>query len=305
MKILILGLGSIAQKHINALLEIDKNIEIFALRSSNNSKNNNRVINLYNWSGVKAHNFNFAIVSTPSFFHLENILKLDELKIPLMIEKPIFINNDQINKFNKYNLSLNKSYVACNMRFHPLIVFLKNYLNSNYSKINEVNSYCGSFLPEWRGNKDYKNIYSSKKSLGGGVNLDLIHEPDYLIYLFDFPNSSYVFNNKFSELNIDSYDSSNIVFKYDDFNAQITLNYFRKDSKRTLEIVRDKDTIFVDFIKNKIVDLLSGEELFSASKNSLKQSYLDQMKYFLNCIKNDKTPINSVQEAVSVLKLVI
>ena len=305
MKILILGLGSIAHKHINALLEINNNIEIFALRTSRNSKKNNLVIDLYNWNEVKIHNFHFAIVSTPSFFHLENILKLDKLKIPLMIEKPIFINKIQINKFNNYNLSLSKNYVACNMRFHPLIVFLKKYLKNNNSKINEVNSYCGSFLPDWRTNKNYNNIYSSKKSLGGGVNLDLIHEPDYLIYLFDFPNSSRVSNNKFSKLNIDSDDSSNIIFNYDDFNAQITLNYFRKDSKRTLEIVREKDTIFVDFIKNKIVNLLSGEEVFTACKNSLKKSYLDQMKYFLNCINNDITPINSVKEAISVLKLVI
>ena len=305
MKILILGLGSIGSKHIDAILEINSKSEIFALRSSTKSKKNDRVIDLFNWNDVKAHNFHFAIVSTPSYFHLENILKLDELKIPLMIEKPIFINNNQIIKFNKYNLSLSKNYVACNMRFHPLIVFLKNYLNRNYSKINEVNSYCGSFLPEWRVNKDYKDIYSSKKSLGGGVNLDLIHEPDYLIYLFDFPNSSYVLNNKFSKLNIDSDDSSNLIFKYDDFNAQITLNYFRKDSKRTLEIVREKDTIFVDFIKNKIVNLSNGQEIFSSNKNSLKQSYLDQMKYFINCIENGNTPINSVQEAISVLKLVI
>ena len=305
MKILILGLGSIGLKHIDALLEINSKTQIYALRSSTNSKKNNRVKDLFHWDEVKKYNFYFAIISTPSYFHLENILRLESLKIPLMIEKPIFINKDQINEFYKFNLSLSLNYVACNMRFHPLIIFLKKYLKSNYSKINEVNSYCGSFLPEWRANKDYKNIYSSKKSLGGGVNLDLIHEPDYLIYLFDFPNSSYAFNNKFSKLNIDSNDSSNIIFKYEDFNAQITLNYFRKDSKRTLEIIREKDTILVDFIKNKIVNLLNDEIIFSSSKNLLKQSYLDQMKYFINCIKNNNTPINSVQEAISILKLVI
>lgn len=305
MKILILGLGSIGSKHVDALLEINNKTEIFALRSSIKSIKNDRVKDLFHWNEVKKYNFYFAIISTPSHFHLQNILRLESLKIPLMIEKPIFINNHQINEFYKFNLSLSINYVACNMRFHPLIIFLKNYLKSDYSMIYEVNSYCGSYLPDWRVNKDYNKIYSSKKSLGGGVNLDLIHEPDYLIYLFDFPNSSNVLNNKFSELKIDSDDSSNIIFEYDGFNAQITLNYFRRDPKRTLEIVRKKDTIFVDFIKNKIVNLLNDEVIFSASKNSLKQSYLNQMKYFINCIKNNSTPINSIQEAVSVLKLVI
>ena len=98
MKVLIVGLGSVGSKHIGALLKIDDKTEIFALRSSKNSKKDFRVIDLYDWGQLKKLKFNFAIISTPSFFHLDNILKIAHLEIPLMIEKPLFINKTQINK---------------------------------------------------------------------------------------------------------------------------------------------------------------------------------------------------------------
>ena len=42
---------------------------------------------------------------------------------------------------------------------------------------------CSSFLPSWRKNIDYQSSVSAKKSLGGGVLLELSHEIDYLIWL--------------------------------------------------------------------------------------------------------------------------
>ena len=78
------------------------------------------------------------------------------------------------------------TYVGLNMRFHPLIIYLKNYLNKSDFKIYEINAYYGSYMPSWRpGN--HKKLYSSNNELGGGVHLDLIHEPDLLHFLFGLP----------------------------------------------------------------------------------------------------------------------
>ena len=141
--------------------------------------------------------------------------------------------------------------------------------------------------------------------MGGGVNIDLIHEPDYLVYLFGLPQNSLVFNKKVSALEINSIDSSIIYFNYSTFQATIKLNYFRRDSKRTLEIVTENDTIFVDFNKGFVFSKLNDKKLFHDKKNLVEISYVNQMKYFLDCLKTNKYKSNAINEAISVLKIVV
>ena len=305
MRVLVVGLGSIAKKHIRVLREINPKIEIYALRSSLDSKKQKDIINIYNWNNLISYNFSFAIISSPSFNHLDHLIKAQTLKIPIMIEKPLFVSLKQIKNFDDLNLTSNLCYVACNYRFHPLIIFLKNFLKNNLFKINELNVYCGSFLPDWRQNKDYTKVYSSIKEMGGGVHLDLIHEIDYLIYLFGLPFDSNILNKKVSNLNIDSVDYSNIILDYKTFCAQITLNYFRKDYKRTLEIVFENKTLLIDFKLCKIFDLSSNKTIYEVDDFSIYDTYKRQMKYFLNCIKSNQLPMNSIEEASSILKLIL
>lgn len=157
----------------------------------------------------------FAIISNPTHLHLSTIRLLAGLSIPLFIEKPplhTLADVDEIVKLIDVKNVL--TYVACNLRFHPCIKFLKSYLESNDRKVNEVNVYCGSFLPSWRPGRDYKEVYSSNKNMGGGVYLDLFHEIDYTCWLFGIPNASYGFQSNKSTLNIDAADYSNYLFAY-------------------------------------------------------------------------------------------
>ena len=305
MNILILGLGSIAKKHIKILFEIDPKMKIYALRSSKNNNDISNVYNLYIWEDVLKIKFDFSIISSPSYLHLDHLKLLMQIDIPIFIEKPLFINKNQIKSF--YNLKKKniKSYVACNFRFNPIIKFLKESYLKESSKILEVSAYCGSYLPDWRSNIDYRKNYSSKKKLGGGVNLDLIHEPDYFIYLFGLPKAVKVFNRKVSSLEIDSFDSSIINFNYENFQGTITLNYFRKTPKRSLEIVLENDIILIDFLKGTIKSLDKKSFIYKNNNDLLKISYKDQMNFFLNCVKKNDFKFNTIEEATKVLNLIL
>ena len=305
MNVLIIGLGSIALKHIKVLKEINANTSIFALRSSKLSTKVSGVKDLFEWKEVVSKKFHFCIISSPSSLHLSHIKLVEVLRIPIFIEKPLFINQSQINDFKILDLKNLRSYVACNFRFNPIIEFLKEDLKIKAKNIYEVTAYCGSYLPNWRPNKDYRKVYSSIKELGGGVNIDLIHEPDYFVHLFGLPEHTSVHNRKVSSLEINSNDSSIIYLSYKNFQASITLNYFRKDARRTLEIVTDEKTIFVDFLKGIVKDLETNTILYESSEDLIERSYKKQMLFFLNNIKINEYKTNSIEEALSVLNIIV
>ena len=50
--------------------------------------------------------------------------------------------------------------------------------------------------------------------MGGGVSIDLIHEIDYMTYLFGFPKKDHYISGTFSDLEIDSDDLAVHLFEY-------------------------------------------------------------------------------------------
>jgi predicted dehydrogenase len=305
LNILIVGLGSIAKKHITAINKIKPEAKIYAYRSNLNSENMSGVINIYDIKDIKFA-LDFIIVSNPTIFHEESILKFLKFSCPLFIEKPALSNIDNAQYIiQKIKDTKVKTYIGCNMRFHPSIIFLKKYLSENIIRINEVNIYCGSYLPTWRPDKDFRNIYSINPFLGGGVHLDLIHELDYCIWLFGIPNESIWMKGSSSSLNIDSLDYSLYHLNYTKFNVDIKLNYYRKDPKREIEILTAEDTLVVNLITNCIYSSYTGKVFLENNNYSIIDTYYDQMQYFINSLESNVNMMNPIEENIEVLKIAL
>lgn len=298
MNVLIIGLGSIAQKHINALYKIDESMKIFALRSTNISKTYLNVTNIFDLNQIKELSIDFVIISSPTHKHLENIQSLLEYNLPLFIEKPVFHTleaKDILYKIEALNI---KTYVACNLRFLDCLQFTKDYLTNK--RINEVNIYCGSYLPDWRPGKDYKKTYSANKDEGGGVHIDLIHEIDYTYWLFGKPlDVQRIFSNK-SSLSINANDYANYTLSFSHFNVSIILNYFRRDAKRTLEVVLENETVLIDLLKNNVYR--NNCVIFESNK-TISDTYETQLRFFIDYINGYKKEFNPVKEAYEILKI--
>ncbi len=298
MKVIIIGLGSIAKKHIIALKEYDKNIEIVALRHSNKSSKYEGVRDIYSFEDIFLEKPDFVIVSNPTNKHYTTLLKLSECKIPLFIEKPVFANIGEQQKKLVEEIAENvPTYVACNLRFQTGLIKMRELLYER--KIEEVNSYCGSYLPNWRPNVDFRKVYSANAEMGGGVHIDLIHELDYLYWIFGKPQFvKSIFKNN-STLGITAIDYANYLLEYDVFCANVVLNYYRKDVKRTFEVLTDKGTYELDLITNSIK--FNGEIIFVEEEKELK-TYIAQMKFFIEeVLKGNK--FNNIQEGYKILEL--
>ncbi len=302
MNVLIIGLGSIARKHVTALRSLPLDFKIFALRSSTKADKFHDVVNLFDLDD-KSLVFDFAIISNPTHLHYQYIELLSKKSIPLFIEKPAVHKLDKVDELlclvSEKQLT---TYVACNLRFHPCLLFLKNKLNSEKLRINELNIYCGSYLPDWRSEKDFKKIYSANESMGGGVHLDLFHELDYVIWFFGFPETSNSITRNASSLGINAIDYANYILQYKTFTASIVLNYYRRVPKRDIEIVFEDRIWSVDLINNTIKDS-NGLLLFEATNFNIFETYNSQLDYFIGCLQNNQKPMNSLHESIPVLKI--
>ena len=299
MKVLIIGLGSIAEKHILALRNTKQDMQIFALRSSVKSDKKEGIVNIYSFDQIPK-NIDFVIICNPTSNHYNTIFDVLKLKVPLFIEKPPLMDLVNIEKLlSKIRKNNIKTYTAFNLRFHPAIQWLKEKIP--LSKVIEVQSYCGSYLPEWQPGKDYRQNYSAKKILGGGVHLDLIHELDFIRWIFGEPKNINAFKGKKSRLEIDSVDIANYNLEYENFYITILLNYYRRDPKRTIEIVMEDQTWIANLLKASVYKA-DGHTLFQAENFILQDTYNSQMKYFLENIYTNIPIMNSLEESLKTLK---
>lgn len=302
MNVLIIGLGSIAKKHIDALINIYPSANIYALRSSSSGAKIEGVSDVYAIEDLNIDIIDFIIISNPTAYHFSTIQKLVQYNKPLFIEKPLFseINNLTDRLVEEINERQIQTYVGCNLRFLDSLQELKKIIENK--KINEVNVYCGSYLPDWRPGVDFRAVYSANKEMGGGVHIDLIHELDYIYWLFGKPLNSQSFFSSKSSLDISAFDYANYLWKYSDFNASIILNYYRRDKKRTIEIVEQDGTYVVDLLENKI---WLNNVLIYASDQKIVDTYLSQMRYFIENIVQQREKFNTIVEANTILKLCI
>ena len=301
MKVLIIGLGSIAHKHIAALKTLVPDCKIYALRSNQLGSEVEGVSNCYSLAEVPS-DISFIIISNPTSLHLQTIKEVSHFGAPLFVEKPPIDSLSHVDDLTRLVRSLEiPTYTAFNLRFHPVIQWLKD--NIEFFRVIEVNAYCGSYLPDWRPDKDYRKVYSARKELGGGVHLDLTHEIDYLVWIFGNPVASNSTKRKISNLEVDSVDSAKYWLEYETFTVNLTLNYFRKDSKRLVEIVTDLTTLECDLLSNKVTDLVKDEVLFETSNFTSSDTYKIQMKYFIDCLETKTQPMNSLLQSMRTIKI--
>lgn len=306
MKVCFFGLGSIGRRHLINFTNICKNkeidIEVHAFRNTNNKLDDEIKSLVDKEIFIKDYlcsDYDIIFINNPTSMHYETIEFMKNKCKNMFIEKPIF--DDIVYDLKKLNLNEGFYYVACPLRYSNVVEYLKD--NIDIDKVYSVRAICSSYLPNWRKNTDYRKTYSAIKSQGGGVSIDLIHEWDYLTYIFGFPNNVFNFQGKFSDLEIDSEDLSVYIAKYNDKLVELHLDYFGRTSKREIEIYTDLGCIKGDFINNKVIfDYDKKDVIFYNEDNNYM--YEKEMEYFLDCVINKKYENSNINNAYNVLKLI-
>ena len=303
MKVLFVGLGSIGTRHLKNLTAIAEeqgfNLEADALRSSARELPEETVRLLFRqYMSLQEvpGGYDVIFITNPTNLHFETIQQLHEKGESLFIEKPIF--EDDKYKLADCGLENKTAYVACPMRFCGTFIELKKALQGQ--RVYSSRVLCSSYLPEWRKGVDYREVYSAKKEMGGGVSIDLIHEWDYLVDLFGEPKQVHNFQGQYSHLEITSDDISVYIADYGNMLAEIHLDYFGRSYRRTAEFFVEEGTITADFGSGTLY--LANGTMVDCIED-VNERYMRELRYFLELINGKAENINPPQLALSTLTI--
>ena len=244
LRILVIGYGSIGQRHMRVLTELGHQVAVVSRRSIDFAPHYSDLTQaLSDWQPE------YVVVANRTSEHyqtLECLVKHD-FQGRVLIEKPLF---DHLSAFSRHSFSL--AAVAYNLRCHPLLTKLKSLLDDS-AQLVTASIHAGSYLPEWRSNTDYRQSYSARAAQGGGVLRDLSHELDYTLWLFGPWRRLTATGGHLSPLEIDSDDAYTLLMETQRCPmVSIHMNYLDRVPRREILVNTDQHTIRVDLINNTL-----------------------------------------------------
>lgn len=245
MKTLVVGYGSMGQRHVRLLHDMGCQVAVVSQQPVNSAPCFSTLKEaMINWQPE------YVVVANKTSEHCQTQLDLTHLGFQgrLLMEKPLF---DKTTEVVPHMFS--HAVVAYNLRCHPLIMKLKEIL-APPARITTATISVGSYLPLWRPDTDYRKSYSAKREEGGGVLRDLSHELDYAALLFGPWKKLTALGGRLGNLDINSEDAYTLIMETEKSPlVTIHMNYLDQTPHREIKITTDQKSIHIDLIQNRLM----------------------------------------------------
>lgn len=241
MRALVVGYGSIGTRHAKILAGLGCCTSVVSSRPVN-------VDRLYASIGdaIRGEAPEYIVVASETSRHIDDLMEIVacDYRGRVLVEKPLF------HKTAKPGMEgVSQTFVAYNLRFHPLIVRLRELLQAE--KVVAVEAHVGQYLPHWRPDRDYRQVYSASMQAGGGVLRDLSHELDLLNWLLGGWQKLSALGGRHSSLEISSDDTYAILMTTARCPVvSLQLNYLDRPGRRRMLLNTDAHTIELDFVSS-------------------------------------------------------
>lgn len=315
-KVAIVGLGGISQVMHLPILSKLKNVEIIAICDKDFSKVKNIIKKYGIAKGYKDVStmldenpeIDAVIVATRTDDHLATSLKCLESGKHLLVEKPIALNSAETSKIvDAAEKSKKILMVGMNNRFRTDTMLERNFIKGK--ELGDVFYVKTGWLKTQ--SSDQKWFMDMEKA-GGGVFVDNgIVMLDLGLWMLGFPEVKSV-----SAINY--YHNSKTVE-----DSNFTLVKFKNGSSLTIEVswsfVRYGEFFYCNVfgtngsatINPLRINKMVNKQLFDITPKNIKQSqtvykqsYENEINYFIGAIRGTHTPISTGKEALSVMQIV-
>lgn len=315
IKFLVMGCGSIGKRHIGNLIALNaQRISAFDLREDRRREVEDQfgVETAPSLEEAWRYDPEVVLITVPTALHVRLAIQAASRGCHLFIEKPLSDRPDGVDELLQEvrNRSL-VTLVGCNMRFHPGLLTIKGLLEKGaVGRVVAARVEVGQYLPDWHPWEDYRQGYSARRDLGGGVTLDAIHELDYIRWMLGEVEQVVGFSGKLSHLEIETEDTAGILLRFASGTiGEVHLDYVQRAYSRTCQIIGDEGTVRWDYSTGEVRWYSAERKNWQVFSNppdwEPNKMYLDEMRHFLQCLAGQDRPSLDVFEAARVLEIAL
>lgn len=329
MKILMIGLGSIGQRHLRNIKRVlGDEAQIIAYRvrglqrTFSDTMQIRENVSLEEEFGITSYPTleeallqkpEIAFITNPTNLHIACATDCVKAGCHIFLEKPISDDMTGIDELKKAVAESGvKVFVGYQNRLHPGICEVKKTLeDGELGRILSVEAVVGERLTTMHTYEDYKETYMARKDMGGGVVTNqLVHEMDYLYYLFGKPLSVYAFGGTQGDLSIDVEDNCDGIFTLDyqgnKLGARVHADFYQSPPSRYIKVVGEKGQILADLIRNAVTKtVLDDTQTIEYPDFSRNDMFIEELKLFLSCIRDNTQEAISLEDGIVSLKMAL
>jgi predicted dehydrogenase len=313
LKFLVVGCGSIGQRHIRNLNAIGAGEVIACEPVPAKAEKVRCELNAPVYASMGdalAQRPDAVLICTPSAYHLSQARAALDVGCDIFVEKPIAHILDGLDEFcHQAETAGAITMVGYNWRFHPQFLRMKEMLQEGaIGKIHSARVNCGQYLPDWHPWEDYRQMYSARRALGGGILLDS-HELDYITWFLGDVDRVTGVASKISDLEIETEDTADIILTFrSGAQASVHLDYLQRPAQRSYEFYGAEGTLRWSRDGDLSVYRASAGEWqqFSLPNEfDINSTYIDELQHFIDCVRSRKSACVDARRAKYVLELIV
>jgi len=194
------------------------------------------------------------------------------------------------------------------MRFHPGLRILKELIDSGkLGRVLWLSVEAGQYLPDWRPWQHYRESYSGRQELGGGIILDGSHELDYICWLLGRPTDVMCRAEHLSSLEVDVEDSAWIHLTFPERRrAELHLDFVQRAYTRTCKVVGETGSALWDFNLQEVRWFSAEQRGWNSIPYAFEANdmYVSEMVHFLESLGSGTGPLVDLEQSRDVIKVV-
>lgn len=298
-RVLLVGLGSIGQRHLQVIRSVMPNAQIMVLRHTPVFENAVLAdFTTTSLNDVQEFRPQLAVISNPASLHAEVARPLLEMGCHLLIEKPLAASQMDGRAIEATAQATARIVqVGYNLRYLPSLNLFRDQIHmSRIGRVLSVRCEVGQSLVSWRAGVDYRQGVSARRALGGGVLLELSHEFDYLAWIFGRIDWVSAWFGRQSDLEIDVEDTAHLVLGFTGGEApppvaSVSMDFIRHDTVRRCIAIGSEGSLAWDAIKGTVEVLLNGSSewhLLHQSNPERDFTYMAQWLGFMSAAAHSR-----------------